>query len=362
MGQQSSKPVPAASSSSVKSGKESVLSAEPEVVGAPAVPDIGPDDLVIAVMGLTGVGKSTFISHFSDTAVVGDDLKSCTATISIHTGQVDDKTIYLIDTPGFDDTSRTDTEILREIATWLERSYDADIKLAGIVYLHRIQDNRVGGSGVKNIQVFRELCGTEALSSVVLATTMWDALAKEKAEEREQELKTKPEFWGTLVEHGCTVLRQDDGAESAKRIIRHIVEARSQKIGGSGLLQIQEEIMVDGKELHETAAGTVLKEELEEKLREHAAKTASLEAELAELQRILREEREREQKEWEKRDIEQRDAEKRERAREEEISGLNEKLNRLAEDLKSTRERQEKVEAEYTELKQKTIWDWCAVM
>lgn len=285
-----------------------------------------------------------------------------TASISIHPGQIDDKAVYLIDTPGFDDTSRSDTEILRELATWLERSYDADIKLAGIVYLHRIQDNRVGGSGVKNIHVFRELCGTEALSSVVLATTMWDSLSKEKAEEREEELKTKPEFWGTLVERGCTVFRQDDGAESAKRIIRHIIEARSQRGASSGILQIQEEIMVDGKELHETGAGTVLKEELEEKLREHAAKTASLEAELAELQRILREEREREQKEWEKRDKEQRDAEKRERAREEEITGLSEKLVKLAEDLQFTKQRQEKVEAEYAELKQKKIWDWCVVM
>ncbi len=38
-----------------------------------------PDDVVIAVMGVTGVGKSTFISHFSKTAVVGDGVKSCEA-------------------------------------------------------------------------------------------------------------------------------------------------------------------------------------------------------------------------------------------------------------------------------------------
>lgn len=34
-------------------------------------------DLVIAVMGVTGVGKSTFISYFSQTARVGDSLESC---------------------------------------------------------------------------------------------------------------------------------------------------------------------------------------------------------------------------------------------------------------------------------------------
>jgi adenylate kinase len=34
-------------------------------------------DLVIAVMGVTGVGKSTFISYFSQTAQIGIGLESC---------------------------------------------------------------------------------------------------------------------------------------------------------------------------------------------------------------------------------------------------------------------------------------------
>lgn len=36
-----------------------------------------PKDIVIAVMGVTGVGKSTFISYFSKTAKVGMGLESC---------------------------------------------------------------------------------------------------------------------------------------------------------------------------------------------------------------------------------------------------------------------------------------------
>jgi len=34
-------------------------------------------DLVIAVMGITGVGKSTFISYFSQDAQIGAGLESC---------------------------------------------------------------------------------------------------------------------------------------------------------------------------------------------------------------------------------------------------------------------------------------------
>jgi dephospho-CoA kinase len=37
-----------------------------------------PSDIVIAVMGMTGVGKSTFINYFSDEPVsVGHTLEAC---------------------------------------------------------------------------------------------------------------------------------------------------------------------------------------------------------------------------------------------------------------------------------------------
>lgn len=325
------------------------------------MPHIRPEDAVIAVMGLTGVGKSTFISHFCDTAVVGNDLESCTSSISIHAATVDGETIYLIDTPGFDDTNRTDTDILGEIATWLERSYSANIKLAGLVYLHRIQDNRVGGSGTKNIHMFRELCGKDGLSSVVLATTMWDALSKGKAVAREEELKTKEEFWGGLVSHGCEVRRQDDGVASATDIIRHILGQRRPVT-----LQIQEEI-ADGMALHETAAGGVLKAELEEQQRVYEEKMAALEEQLrkvaSELAGLQVAQATRDEQVREEREREQRDFEKRELGRETTISHLKHELSELKVEFASTKQKQEKVEAEYRDLtSRRGIWSWCVVM
>lgn len=38
---------------------------------------IRPNDIVIAIMGLTGTGKSTFISHFCQTARIGHGLEAC---------------------------------------------------------------------------------------------------------------------------------------------------------------------------------------------------------------------------------------------------------------------------------------------
>ncbi|KXX80814.1 Reticulocyte-binding protein 2 a [Madurella mycetomatis] len=198
-----------------------------------------------------------------------------TSNVSIHSARVGDRDIFLIDTPGFDDTHRSDTDILREVADWLNQSYQAKIKLAGIVYLHRIQDNRVGGSGMKNLRMFKQLCGEDGLSCVVLATTMWNSVPRERAEQRERELMTKKEFWAGLIAKGSQVFRQDDGAQSARRIIQHIL-SRRQRI----TLRIQEE-MAGGKSLRETAAGREVQADIEVIQKKHEKEMALLRREMA---------------------------------------------------------------------------------
>ncbi|GMG25749.1 unnamed protein product [Aspergillus oryzae] len=230
-----------------------------------------PDDRVIAVMGITGVGKSTFISHFNEDALVGDSLMSC-----IHKAQIDNQRIYLIDTPGFDDTTRSDTDVLVEIADWLRFSYNSNIKLAGIIYLHRIKDVRMGGASIRNLLMFKKLCGEKCLSGVVLATTMWSNPPTEKEIKRESQLKSERKFWGEMIGHGSRVFRQDDGVRSATEIIRYIL-GRPQNV----TLRIQEE-MASGKSLGETAAGKEVQAEVE-RLR------ARYERQLNELRKEMRE-------------------------------------------------------------------------
>ncbi|KAE8142021.1 P-loop containing nucleoside triphosphate hydrolase protein [Aspergillus pseudotamarii] len=221
------------------------------------LPDITPDDRVIAVMGITGVGKSTFISHFNEDALVGDSLMSCTTEVGIHKAQIDNQRIFLIDTPGFDDTTRSDTDVLVEIADWLRFSYNENIKLAGIIYLHRIKDVRMGGASIRNLMMFKKLCGEKCLNGVVLATTMWNNPPTEKEVKRESQLKSERKFWGEMIGHGSQVFRQDDGITSATEIIRYIL-SRPQNV----TLRIQEE-MASGKSLGETAAGKEVQAEVE---------------------------------------------------------------------------------------------------
>jgi len=54
---------------------------------------------------------------------VGHDLESHTSEIKATRCTVKEVNIVLVDTPGFDDTKKTDLEILESIADWLRKTY-----------------------------------------------------------------------------------------------------------------------------------------------------------------------------------------------------------------------------------------------
>jgi len=166
-------------------------------------------------------------------------------------------TIYLVDTPGFDDTEKSDSDVLREIAAWLTYSFKNDVKLSGIVYLHRISDKRMQGSARKNLFMFKRLCGPDALKRVILATNMWDTVAAEVGSQREKELVDTPDFWGWMVDQGSKVFRHTNDRESAVRLLEHFVDSEH-----GMTLEIQEEMVLHRKALDETKAGIELEKEL----------------------------------------------------------------------------------------------------
>jgi len=204
------------------------------------------------------------------------DMPLVTVDVGIHEARIGGQRCFLIDTPGFDDTNRRDTDILRAIADWLNRYYQNKIHLAGIVYLHRIIDTRVGGTSLKNLRMFKKLCGPEGLSSVVLATTMWSMVTAAEGERRENELIAKKEFWGEMITQGSVVMRQDQGEASAIKIIQHILGQRRRMV-----LKVQQEV-AKGKTLDETDAGRELEAELEAMKRQHENELRELREEMKE--------------------------------------------------------------------------------
>lgn len=164
--------------------------------------------------------------------------------------------IYLIDTPGFDDTNMTDADVLRNLADWLAFTYSHGIKLHGVLYLHRITDVRMQGSAKKNLLMFNKLCGEHALRKVVLVTTMWENLkTQDEGETREEELRTTDEFWGWMSARGSRIERHTNDAESGKRLLEFFVPPDRRKTPEKVVLTIQEEMADQNKSLENTKAG-----------------------------------------------------------------------------------------------------------
>jgi len=79
---------------------------------------------VIAVIGATGSGKTTFINLASGSNFrAAGGFESCTdAVVATMPFNLDGQQVTLIDTPGFDDINKTDAEILMMLAEFLSSS------------------------------------------------------------------------------------------------------------------------------------------------------------------------------------------------------------------------------------------------
>ncbi|CAK4034540.1 P-loop containing nucleoside triphosphate hydrolase [Lecanosticta acicola] len=234
-------------------------------------------DIYIAVTGTTGAGKSEFIRLCTgQDVVVGDDLQSQTSEVEDWTFYWNRRTrVHLIDTPGFDDTNRKDVEVLRDIASWLVVTARQDILLSGLVYLHPISDNRFRGSALRNLFMFKQLCGSSCLPSIVLATTMWDIVPIEDGERREAQLRSTKGFWGEMEKGGSRVMRHKRTEESAMAILDAIISHKHPQ-----MLKIQREMVHERRSLDHTSAGLKVHEDLIEAGWKHETELAALQEDM----------------------------------------------------------------------------------
>ncbi|RAQ65325.1 hypothetical protein COH20_008621 [Aspergillus flavus] len=172
----------------------------------------------VAVMGMTGVGKTTFITALTgDNLTVGHGLSSCTKDINV----------------GEEGTN---------------------IHLTGLLYLHRISDVRMQGSALKNIRMFQSLFGENDMANVVLVTTRWNSVTKDEGVSQLRELLEKDRFWGGMIAAGAR----------HEALLDPPVE-----------LEILRELKA-GKSLEQTGAGQVVSAELRKMGRKHAEENAEL--------------------------------------------------------------------------------------
>jgi len=282
---------------------------------------------MIAVMGATGTGKSTFINTASGSSLrVGEGLESCTAEIETASPfYLDGRSVTLIDTPGFDDTVKKDSDILELITEYLASSYREGQKLTGVIYMHRISDFRMGGISTRNFAMFTRLCGEKSLKNVVILTNMWSEVTYQEGEQRERELASSPKFFKPALDREARMLRHQSTVESAHDILRSMID------NDPMALRIQEEIVDENLDMYHTGAGEELNREwIEEEIRHREA--------LGEVedynQERLRELEEEARRQWE-----------------------YERQMREQEILEAQRE-QERLEEEYQQEQERRRWQW----
>ncbi|OCK99573.1 uncharacterized protein K441DRAFT_539515 [Cenococcum geophilum 1.58] len=220
---------------------------------------------MILVMGVTGAGKSYFINRLAEgTVQEGPGLKSQTQQPQVVKALLGDDTelqteVAIVDTPGFDDSARPDSEILDEISQFLAVQYLVGIELQGIIYLHRITDNRMQGSAFRYFQMFQRLCGEQAFGNVILLTTMWDQLPDEAVGyRREQELRK--DYWDMMEEKGSHIAIFDGSHEMAESIVLRLLGK------AKVTLDIQRELVDSNKPLGDTLAGRLVASSVEARL------------------------------------------------------------------------------------------------
>jgi hypothetical protein len=144
----------------------------------------------------------------------------------------------------------------------LSDSYEQRQRLIGVIYLYDIHKCRVGGTAVRNIEMFRLAVGEREAKNVVILTTKWDLVDQATGERRYRELASDEDFFKPIIDIGATKQRYSKG-DPPLDIIRTLVRKHNTVV-----LDIQRELVDEGKRLDETRAGGVLCRDIQNALKE----------------------------------------------------------------------------------------------
>ena len=134
--------------------------------------------------------------------------------------------------------------------------------LSGLLYFHRISDNRMAGTPLKNLRMFEQLCGKNAFKNVILTTTFWGEVDEETGSTRERELKDI--YWKAMIDRGSSTGRFEGTRDSAFRLIAPFLDEANTR----NKLLLQKELVNLDLKLGETHAGQRLRSEIKQLARQ----------------------------------------------------------------------------------------------
>jgi hypothetical protein len=179
--------------------------------------------------------------------------------------------VMLVDTPGFDDPHKSDSQILKQISTVLAAQYKLGFNLKGVIYLYRISDIRHTGGASNALSLFTRICGDQAFKNVVLTTTRWDQIPETTGTKREAELREG--FWKHMLTLDASMARYKGNHASALVIVSKVL-----KLAGKDavVLKLQREMVEENKALKDTCAGSFVNDDLRAVRAKHEEEIATL--------------------------------------------------------------------------------------
>lgn len=203
------------------------------------------------------------------------DLTADAGTAEVKLYPIPDTKVFLMDTPGFDDTNFSDAKILESISKALVDAFYDRVVIQGALYIHPVTEAKMRGSGRKNLNMFNKVLGERGMAHCRLVTSKWSLQPEDVSNARVRELCERREFWKLLLDAGAKTVRFNDSMSSAIEIIKPLLQDDDfQPL-------LLDEVVNKKKPLSQTQAGQVVNDDIEEFKKASQAEIAEIRAEEA---------------------------------------------------------------------------------
>ena len=116
-------------------------------------------------------------------------------------------------------------DLLQYSRASISSSFAKKKKITGVLYLHKITDNRMTQPPLQRYKMFERLFGEEFHTRVLLATTMWGILLNQDVgEKRHEKLRGQ---WSEMIDKGSDIVSHDGEKESAWSVIEKLLALKT---------------------------------------------------------------------------------------------------------------------------------------